>query len=294
MVLRDLHTLDEFRQVIALELAIWGYTDYVDVVTLPMFIITVKRGAILIGVFDESGRMVGFVYSIVGMKNGRPMQWSHMAGVLPEYRNKGVGRDLKLAQRERAIAAGYDLIEWTFDPLQAANAHLNFAKLGVVADEYAINIYGQSSSALHRGTPTDRLVVQWNIREPHVERRIQGSTFEGSTFEGSRFEGSRFEGSAGRWVARAREAAEAPTVNRTAEMGAWWVNQSTDLDIDSRRVWIEIPTGFTEMQQQAPDLALQWRLQTREMFQTYFMRGLRAVDFELLKEQRRGRYLLAR
>ena len=107
--------------------------------------------------------MVGFAFSIVGVKDGQPTQWSHMMGVLPEYRRQGLGRELKLAQRERALAGGFDLMEWTFDPLQALNAHLNFAKLGVVCDEYGVNIYGESSSALHRGTPTDRFVVQWNI-----------------------------------------------------------------------------------------------------------------------------------
>ena len=262
VTLRDLHDLDDYRRVVELETEIWGYTDMVDVVTLPVFIITVKRGAILIGAFD-GGRMIGFVYSIVGMKQGKPMQWSHMAGVLPEYRSRGLGHQLKLAQRERAIAAGYDLIEWTFDPLQAANAHLNFTKLGVVCDEYAVNIYGESSSALHRGTPTDRLVVQWNIREPHVERRI----------------------SADRALrARSAEAAHAPVVNR----------DGVDLSIDERRVWVEIPTGFTEMQQQTPARALEWRMQTREIFQCYFGRGYRAVDFELLQDQGKGRYLLAR
>jgi predicted GNAT superfamily acetyltransferase len=262
--LRDLHDIDDYRKVVDLETEIWGYTDMVDVVTLPVFIITVKRGAILIGAFDQQDRMIGFVYSIVGMKNGKPMQWSHMAGVLPEYRNRGLGHQLKLAQRERALAAGFDLIEWTFDPLQAANAHLNFAKLGVVCDEYAVNIYGESSSALHRGTPTDRFVVQWNIREPHVERRIAIDTS---------------------LRARSEDAARAPVVNRGGRV---------DLAIDERRVWVEIPIGFTEMQQQTPDRALEWRMQTREIFQTYFARGLRAVDFELLKEQGGGRYLLAR
>ena len=116
--------------------------------------------------------MVGFVYSIVGMKPGQVLQWSHMLGVLAEYRNSGLGRALKLAQRERALAQGYDLIEWTFDPLQALNAHLNFSKLGVVAEEYHRNVYGESTSVLHKGTPTDRLVAQWWIREPHVERRV--------------------------------------------------------------------------------------------------------------------------
>lgn len=170
--LRDLHTLDEFRQVVDLEREIWGYTDTNDLVTLPVFIITMKRGGILIGAFDEAAhaanKMVGFVFSIVGVKEGRAMHWSHMLGVLPEYRSSGLGRQLKLAQRERALVAGVDLIEWTFDPLQALNAHLNFARLGVVSDEYGRNLYGESTSALHRGAPTDRLIVQWNIDRKSV------------------------------------------------------------------------------------------------------------------------------
>ena len=272
ITLRDLHSIPEYQLVVALEQKIWGYTDYGDVFTVPVFIITVKRGAILIGAFDDD-RMMGFVYSLVGVKNGKAMQWSHMAGVLPEYRTKGLGRDLKLAQRERALEGGFELIEWTFDPLQAVNAHLNFARLGVVADEYAVNIYGDSSSALHRGTPTDRLVVQWNIAEPHVVRRI-----------------SRRDSSV---VIRSEDAGQAPAVNRTRQSGIWRVNDAIDLSIADRRVWVEIPVGFTEMQQQAPDAAIEWRMQTREIFQTYFARGYRAVDFELQREQSRGRYLLA-
>ena len=172
-VIRDLHGLDDYRAVVELERAIWGYTDLNDVITVPVFIITVKRGGILIGAFDDADRMVGFAFSIVGMKNGRPTQWSHMMGVLQEHRRSGLGRLLKLAQRDRALAAGFDLMEWTFDPLQSLNAHLNFTRLGVVADEYVENLYGESTSALHRGTPTDRFVVQWMLREPHVERRIE-------------------------------------------------------------------------------------------------------------------------
>ena len=168
----------------ALEKAIWGYTDEGDLVTVPVFIFTVHRGATLVGAFDlrlrrlerssepRLGRMVGFAYAVVGMKHGKPMLWSHMAGVLPEYRG-GLGFRLKLAQRERALAQGYDLIEWTFDPMQAMNAHFNFAKLGGVVEEYAPNFYGESTSALHRGTPTDRVVLSWKIAEPHVVRRLE-------------------------------------------------------------------------------------------------------------------------
>jgi predicted GNAT superfamily acetyltransferase len=286
--IRDLTTIDEFRQVVALEQAIWGYTDLGDIVTVPVFIFTVHRGATLIGAFaadpsappapsdseaplSASGRMVGFAYGVVGLKDGRAMQWSHMAGVLPEFRG-GLGYRLKLAQRERALKQGLDLIEWTFDPLQAMNAHFNFAKLGGVAEEYAVNFYGESTSALHRGTPTDRLVLSWKITEPHVIRRLEPAALR----------------------ARAHEVAEAPVVNTTKMDGEWRKVTAINLALGDRRVWIEIPTGFTEMQQQAPDRALQWRMDVRQMFEHYFAKGYRAVDFVLQRDAGFGRYLLAR
>jgi predicted GNAT superfamily acetyltransferase len=272
--MRDLHGLDDYRAVVALEQEIWGYTDLNDIVTVPVFIITMKRGGILIGAFDERDRMVGFAFSIVGIKDGKPTQWSHMMGVVSEHRRSGLGRALKLAQRERAIAAGFELMEWTFDPLQALNAHLNFSRLGVVCQEYARNVYGESTSALHKGTPTDRFVVEWHLRSPHVERRI-----------------ARSSGNAGPGIiaVRAQEAVDAPVVNQTTEAGQWTRPTSVDLSAEGPRVWMEIPSGFTEMQQQAPDLALEWRYHTREIFETYFARGYRAVDFEI----GRRRYLLA-
>ena len=272
VAIRDLTTIDEFRQVVALEQAIWGYTDTADLVTVPVFIFTVHRGATLLGAFEPSGRMVGFAYAVMGMKDQRPMQWSHMAGVLPEFRG-GLGYRLKLAQRERALSQGLDLIEWTFDPLQAMNAHFNFAKLGCVADEYAANFYGESTSALHRGTPTDRLVASWRIAEAHVVRRLEQSTA---------------------LRARSHDVSAAPIVNPTGLDGPWRKVASIDLSRDDRRVWIEIPTGFTEMQQQAPDRALQWRMDLRQMFETYFAKGYRAVDFVLQREAGFGRYLLAK
>lgn len=271
--LRDLHTLDEFRQVVELERTIWGYTDLNDVVTLPVFIITTKRGGILIGAFDQAGRMVGFVFSLIGLKDGHATHWSHMLGVLPEFRSGGLGRQLKLAQRDRAVQAGVDLVEWTFDPLQALNAHLNFTRLGVVCDEYARNVYGESTSALHRGTPTDRLIVQWNIRTPHVERRLERP----STF-----------------VVRAPEVADAPVLNETSTSGGWLTIGALDLANDAPRVWLEIPGGFADLQQHEPALALEWRLRTREAFEAYLARGYRIVDFVLDRARDRGRYLLAR
>ena len=270
--IRDLTTIDEFRQVVALEQAIWGYTDQGDLVTVPVFIFTVHRGATLIGAFDASDRMVGFAYGVIGLKDGRPMQWSHMAGVLPEFRG-GLGFRLKLVQRERALAQGLDLIEWTFDPLQAMNAHFNFAKLGGISDEYAANFYGESTSALHRGTPTDRLVLSWKITEPHVIRRLEQTPV---------------------LRARAHEVSEAPVVNTTRMDGQWREVVAINLALTERRVWIEIPAGFTEMQQHAAERALRWRLDLRQMFESYFAKGYRAVDFVSQRDHGFGRYLLAR
>ena len=271
---RDLHSADEFRQVMDLEQQVWGFTDLNDMVTLPVFTITVKRGAILIGAFDETDRMVGFVYSIVGMKPPRQvLQWSHMLGVLPEYRNSGLGRALKLAQRDKALAQGYELVEWTYDPLQAMNAHLNFTKLGVVAEEYHRNVYGESTSVLHKGTPTDRLVAQWWIARPHVERRVAPG---------------------GSIPVTSNEVTEAAPVNTTRPAHAWLANADVYLARDERRLALEIPMGFTDMQREVPALALEWRMQTREIFETYFRRGYRVVDFHLDRPHHRGRYLLAR
>src|ERR1700733_4592615 len=148
---RALTTLEDFAAVVDLEREIWG-PGYDEVVPVPILAVTVMRGGILIGAFDDS-RMIGFVYSLPGIKHGTPMQWSHMAGVLEAYRGDGVGYELKIRQRERALAMGLDLVEWTYDPMQAMNAHLNFARLGVVVEEYEENVYGESTSPLHRGNP---------------------------------------------------------------------------------------------------------------------------------------------
>jgi predicted GNAT superfamily acetyltransferase len=270
--IRDLKGLDDYRAVVEMERAIWEYTDMADVVTVPVFIITTKRGGILIGAFDGAGQMAGFAYSIVGMKHGQPTQWSHMMGVLPAHRRSGLGLALKLAQRERALAAGFTLMEWTFDPLQALNAHLNFTRLGVVCDEYVENLYGDSTSALHRGTPTDRFVVQWKLDAPHVERRLgQGAV-----------------------TVRSNDAALAPAANESKPFGAWRAPAGGNLDVAAARLWIEVPADFTVIQRQEPELALDWRLHTRSLFTTYFARGYRAVDFEFERDTGRGRYLLAK
>jgi predicted GNAT superfamily acetyltransferase len=273
VILRDLTTLDECREVVALEKAIWAYSDAEDVVPSPLMIVTLKRGGILIGAFDDRGAMVGFVYSLPSLKEGRPAQWSHMLGVLPRARAAGLGLQLKLAQRQRTLDMGLDLIEWTYDPLQALNAHLNLRRLGAWVDEYEENIYGESSSVLHRGTPTDRFVAEWAIRSPHVEGRIE------------------------RPAARAALAADlqgVPVVNPAVRDGAWLRCGPIAAPGNAPRLLVEIPLGYSDMQAQAPDVAREWRFATREIFQDCFARAYRAADFLLDPPGGRGHYVLAR
>ena len=268
---RDLTTLEDFAAVVDLERHIWG-PGYDEVVPVPILAVTVKRGGILIGAFADD-RLIGFVYSLPGIKQRKATHWSHMLGVVDAFRSAGVGYELKRQQRERALAMGLDLIEWTYDPMQAMNAHLNFAKLGVVVEEYKENAYGESSSPLHRGNPTDRFIAEWWIREPHVERRLAP---------------------AGPATLRTSEAAETQPINSVAAVGDWLESVDVDLSLDERRLVVDIPMGFTEMLARAPELALAWRICTRAIFTTYFNRGYRAVDFLLDRPGRKGTYVLTR
>jgi predicted GNAT superfamily acetyltransferase len=166
IVIRDIETLDEMHEVENLQREIWGVSD-LDV--LPALALRPQKevGAILIGAYAE-GRMIGFVFGFPGILNGETIIHSDMLGVSKEYRSQNVGYLLKLAQRSAALALGVRRITWTFDPLQSRNAHLNFNKLGVIADRYLVNYYGETSSFLHRAG-TDRLWVSWLLDRERVE-----------------------------------------------------------------------------------------------------------------------------
>lgn len=150
-----------------LQKTIWGFAD-VDLLPLRLFVVGSKIGGQVLGAFDESGRIVGFCLAIPGLRNGKPYLHSHMLGVLPEYQNRHVGRRLKLLQREDAFARGVPLVEWTFDPLEVKNAFFNLERLGVIVRRYVPNQYGVTSSALHGGLPTDRLVAEWWVGSERV------------------------------------------------------------------------------------------------------------------------------
>jgi predicted GNAT superfamily acetyltransferase len=157
----------EMSIAVNLQHRIWGYSA-IDTVPDQMFIVAKESGGQVLGAFHQ-GDPVGFALAFAGIHHRTTYLHSHIVGVVPEFQNQGVGRLLKLAQRDDAIARGIDLIEWAFDPLQLKNAHFNLARLGAVVRRYIPNFYGQTSSPLHAGLPTDRLVAEWRVNSRHVQ-----------------------------------------------------------------------------------------------------------------------------
>jgi predicted GNAT superfamily acetyltransferase len=167
IVIRHCQGLDELRACVALQKEIWNFSD-AELVPLRMFVVADKVGGQVMGAFDNS-KMVGFAMSVPGTRSGRVYLHSHMLAVRQEHRNSGLGRRLKLLQREDALARGIELIEWTFDPLEIKNSFLNIEKLGAISRRYNINQYGITSSPLQGGLPSDRLIAEWWLKSKRVE-----------------------------------------------------------------------------------------------------------------------------
>src|SRR5690242_2220728 len=180
--IRQLVELSEFTEVLRLQREIWGFDD-IELLPLRLFVVADKIGGQVLGAFHHR-KMIGFCLCIPGIKpGGTPYFHSQMLGVLPDYRNTGLGRRMKLAQREYALARGVELIEWTFDPLGLKNAFFNIEKLGAIARRYVYNQYGRTSSHLHGGLPTDRLVAEWWIASPRAEAALNQRPIERPSIE---------------------------------------------------------------------------------------------------------------
>ena len=168
MTVRALTGRHEFADVVNLQRMIWGWED-LDILPVRFFVVANDIGGQVLGAFDDNF-LCGFCVAIPGVRVGqRAYLHSHMLGVLPEYRDSGAGRMLKLAQREDALARGFDLVEWTFDPLEIKNAYFNVAKLGAIIRRYLPNHYGITTSRLQGGLPTDRCVAEWHLNRPRQE-----------------------------------------------------------------------------------------------------------------------------
>lgn len=168
ILIRKCSGLNELRSCVALQKEVWEFDD-IELVPLRMFAVAQRIGGQVIGAFDGS-ELVGFAFAIPGVRGGHTYLYSHMLAVRKRFRDGGLGRRLKLFQRDDALARGFELMEWTFDPLEIKNAYLNIEKLGAVARRYHVNQYGITSSPLQGGLPSDRLVAEWWLKSKRVER----------------------------------------------------------------------------------------------------------------------------
>jgi predicted GNAT superfamily acetyltransferase len=172
ITVRKCETLEDFHACVALQREIWGEED-LEVEPSTIFVVASHTGGQVLGAYDGSV-LVGYTLAIAALRNGAPYLHSHMTGVHARYRDRGVGRMLKLFQRDEALSKDIRLIEWTFDPLEMRNAHFNLNRLGAICRRYLPNLYGVTTSPLHRGLATDRLVAEWYLDSPRVSAALNG------------------------------------------------------------------------------------------------------------------------
>ena len=263
--IREIDELAQMRAVEELQKEIWGIPD-LDVVPVTHLVATREAGGVLIGAFDGE-TAVGFVYGFPSFERGQLAHHSHMLAVKPDYRNFDLGRRLKLAQREHVMAQGIGLISWTFDPLQSLNAHFNFSKLGVLADRYLPNFYGEDAASFLHQTGTDRLWVSWFVSSERVQRRIYGGSDEANF-------------------------SSAPSLVEIEGDDSPRRNNLSDED----QLAIEIPSNIDALQQQNPETARRWREETRWAFTEALKAGYFVESFarEMRGDKRIGKYLLQR
>lgn len=175
IAIRECLTVEDFKQCIELERAVWRDED-IDIMPIRLYMISKACNAPTIGAFDQAGKLVGFVHTSIALMEKNVVYHSHMAAVVEDLRHKDIGFRIKLAQRDHALRAGVSLIIWTFDPLQSRNAHFNINKLGTVIRRYEVNYYGEGvSTVFDSNVPSDRVFAEWWIRSPHVESVLSGN-----------------------------------------------------------------------------------------------------------------------
>jgi len=259
----------DFDSCVLLQRAVWGLAD-IEITSAIQLIATTYAGGVLHLAESPEGLAVGFAYAFPALRGGAHLH-SDMLAVLPEYQKRGIGVRLKWAQREEAMARGVSLVTWTFDPLQARNANLNLRRLGAVATEFVEDFYGITSSSLHHGLPTDRLVVRWDLIAERVLERVR----------------------AGEPPLMA-PVPTLPRVNDVKWQAGWPVSSEPRLDLDAPELLLEIPPDWDVLTQSAPRVAGDWQGKVRRALQTYLGRGYVAADFAPTEDggRRRPLYVL--
>ncbi|HEX7183760.1 MAG TPA: hypothetical protein VF756_18145 [Thermoanaerobaculia bacterium] len=249
VALRPLESVEDYRACVELQRVTWG-RDFSDLVPASILKISQKVGGIAAGAFAADGRMLGFVWGLTGVRDRRPFHWSHMLAVAPEGRDLGLGTRLKLFQRDLLLPLGIEEVEWTYDPLEARNAHLNLNRLGAEVKEYVEEMYAdEMGSELARGIGTDRFIVCWKIASPRVEEVIAG-----------------------------RLQADPERFQDTPAVGLEAAEEGSPLP-DAPRVRVEIPASIQDVKSEDIDRAAVWRGATRRAFQHYFGRGYRVESY---------------
>lgn len=252
---RPLSSEEDYLDCIELQRKTWG-RDFSDAVPMSILKITQKAGGIAAGAFAPDGRILGFVYGLTGVRDGQIFHWSHMLAVDPEARDLGLGTRLKRYQRELLLPMGVERVEWTYDPLEARNAHLNLNHLGAVPAEYVRDMYeGEFGSELAKGIGTDRFIVAWQIASDRVARRLSEGPPDPEEV-----------------LRRFRDAA----VVSPGEEG---------LLPDAPRVGVEIPANIQGLKAEDLDLALAYRASIRRAFEHYLEGGWRIEDFYRVGER---------
>ena len=254
----------------AVEKEVWA-SDDLDLTPLTLAIAAKEAGSLWIGAFDGP-KLAGYAFAFHALEKGKPSLHSHMLAVRQQYREYDLGTKLKLAQRERALALHIHEITWTFDPLHSKNAHLNFAKLGVLSDSYKIDFYGASTtSALHQNS-TDRLWVKWPLASRRVEDRLRGKDNRAEMLDAL--------------------SVIHPLVRFNGE------GKPTRSDLASalarQRIAIEIPSNIRDIEAGDPELAKDWRQATRWAFTEALNSGFFVAEFcrTVRGQQGPGVYLL--
>ena len=266
IAIRMLATEDELRACVVLQKLTWG-ADYDEFVPPSILTVTQKIGGVAAGAFDEDGTLLGFVFGLPGVRGGRIIHWSDMLAVREGARDRGVGRRLKEFQRAAARAAGATTMYWTYDPLVARNAHLNFNRLGVAVDEYVETMSGDSSSELHLGLGTDRFVVAWPLdRESQDQWRLAADDEPMDSDE----------------VTVLNPGGRVPFQADLAKAGA------------GNELRVEIPLDIMRLRDDAPADAVRWRASTRAALQWALGSGYSVTRFVSDPPRDRGWYVMTR
>ena len=264
IVFRNFASPADYEQGAVLQMDTWG-SDFTQCVPASILQISQKMGGVTAGAFDKDDHLVGFIYGLSGLLEGRPAHWSHMLATRPEYRGTGIGRKLKTMQRDLLLAAGIDVVYWTFDPLIAGNAHFNINLLGVRPLKYVADMYGNDTgSELHSGLGTDRLIVEWNISDTRVADILRGEPVTSGP--------TRSEAVTDVEVSDAATDAAFPT---------------------PPLVRVAIPLDIHSVKQASRERALTWRAVSRQALLFYMEHGYDIAGFQRDETTDRGYYYLS-